>query len=196
MWCKEILKLASVCFATLILVFTLQEIALEDWKNDPINNIPQVRDLEADEKTEPEQLEKQEPIVCTIQEEIQEMELGMCLDAVDEEILMKIAMSEAEGESTEGKALVMLSVLNRVGSDDFPNTVPGVVFQNMQYSPVLDGRYYSTTPDDDCLAALKLIESGWDESMGAMYFENAGVDSWHRRNLEFLFQEGNHKFYK
>ena len=179
MWCKEILKLASVCFATLILMFTLKEIAQEDWKKDPINNIPQVRDLEADEKNEPEQLEKQKPIVCTIQEEIQEMEPGMCLDAVDEEILMKIAMSEAEGESTEGKALVMLSVL-----------------QNMQYSPVLDGRYYSTTPDDDCLAALKLIESGWDESMGAMYFENAGVDSWHRRNLEFLFQEGNHKFYK
>ncbi len=196
MWCKEILKLASVCFATLILVFTLQEIALEDWKNDPINNIPQVRDLEADEKTEPEQLEKQEPIICTAQEEIQEMELGMCLDAVDEEILMKIAMSEAEGESTEGKALVMLSVLNRVWSDEFPDTVPEVVFQDMQYSPVLDGRYYSAIPDDDCLAALELIEDGWDESIGATYFENAGADSWHSRNLKFLFQEGNHKFYK
>lgn len=196
MWCKEILKLASVCFATLILVFTLKEIALEDWKNDPINNIPQVRDLEADEKTEPEQLEKQEPIICTVQEEIQEMELGMCLDAVDEEILMKIAMSEAEGESTEGKALVMLSVLNRVWSDEFPDTVPEVVFQDMQYSPVLDGRYYSAIPDDDCLAALELIEGGWDESIGATYFENAGADSWHSRNLKFLFQEGNHKFYK
>ena len=52
-------------------------------------------------------------------------------------------------------------------------------------------------PDShDCLAALELIKGGWDESMGAMYFENAGADSWHSRNLEFLFREGNHKFYK
>ena len=38
----------------------------------------------------------------------------MSLDAADEEILLKLAMSEAGGESTEGKALVMLSVVNRV----------------------------------------------------------------------------------
>ena len=120
----------------------------------------------------------------------------MSFDAADEEILLKLAMSEAGGESTEGKALVMLSVVNRVRSDEFPDTVSEVVFQDRQYSPVLDGRYYSTVPDDDCLAALELIEGGWDESMGAMYFENAGADSWHSRNLEFLFQEGNHKFYK
>ena len=57
---------------------------------------------------------------------------------MDEEILRKIAMSEAEGESTKGKALVMLSVLNRVRSDAFPNTVSEVVFQETQYSPVPD----------------------------------------------------------
>ena len=44
---------------------------------------------------------------------------AMSLDAADEEILLKLAMSEAGGESTEGKALVMLSVVNRVRSDEF-----------------------------------------------------------------------------
>lgn len=34
------------------------------------------------------------------------------LDGEDSEMLMKIAMAEAEGESVEGKALVMLVVLN------------------------------------------------------------------------------------
>lgn len=118
------------------------------------------------------------------------------LDSADEEILLKIAMSEAEGESIEGKALVMLAVLNRVQSDEFSDTVSEVVFQDQQFSPVMDGRYYTAIPNDDCYAALELIESGWDESQGAMYFENYGANCWHRRNLEFLYQEGNHNFYR
>ena len=46
----------------------------------------------------------------------------------DAYLLAKIAMAEAEGESTEGKALVMLVVLNRVLSDDFPDTIGEVIF--------------------------------------------------------------------
>ena len=41
----------------------------------------------------------------------------------DSEILLKIAMAEAEGEGTEGKALVMKVVLNRVASKEFPNSM-------------------------------------------------------------------------
>lgn len=121
--------------------------------------------------------------------------------AEDAEILKRIAMAEAEGESTEGKALVMLVVLNRVWSDGFPDTIEEVVFDTgggcYQFSPVAPGgRYWTTEPDDDCEAALELIESGWDESGGALYFEACAGDSWHSRNLEYLFTEGNHKFYR
>ena len=49
--------------------------------------------------------------------------------AEDAEILLKIAMAEAEGESVEGKALVMLVVLNRVWSEGFRivfrSSIPG-----------------------------------------------------------------------
>ena len=41
-------------------------------------------------------------------------------DAEDAYLLAKIAMAEAEGEDTEGKALVIRVVLNRVWSDSFP----------------------------------------------------------------------------
>lgn len=117
--------------------------------------------------------------------------------AEDAEILLKVAMAEAEGESTEGKALVMLVVLNRVWSDGFPDSVEEVVFQEKQFSVTAEGgRYYTTTPDEDCLEALRLIESGWDESQGALYFESCREESWHSRNLEFLYQVGNHRFYR
>lgn len=113
------------------------------------------------------------------------------------QMLIKIAMAEAEGETTEGKALVMLVVLNRVKSDKFPNTVEEVIFQPKQFSPVQrGGRYYTTVPNEDCYEALELVESGWDESDGALYFESCKSSSWHSKNLKFLFQLGNHKFYR
>lgn len=120
----------------------------------------------------------------------------------DCELLMKIAMAEAEGESTEGKALVMMVVLNRVWSDAFPGTIEEVILQESggtyQFSPARPGgRLYTLEPNEDCAAALDLVMNGWDESHGALYFEAAGrKDSWHSRNLEFLFQEGHHKFYR
>lgn len=117
--------------------------------------------------------------------------------AEDAELLMKIAMAEAEGESVEGKALVMLVVLNRVWSDEFPDTIEEVIFQPRQFSVTEPGgRYYTTEPDEGCREALALISTGWDGSQGALYFESCESDSWHSRNLEYLFQEGNHRFYR
>lgn len=197
MRCRNVMKLASVCAAMLFLAFTLKGIAQEENEPDHLAIVDEIEVLNPEEPAEPEPTESPEAVVSHEQgERDREPEPAVSLDAEDEEILMKIAMSEAEGESTEGKAIVMLSVLNRVRSDEFPDTISEVVFQDMQYSPVLDGRYYSIIPDDDCLAALELVESGWDESLGAMYFENYGADSWHSKNLEFLFQEGKHKFYR
>ena len=118
-------------------------------------------------------------------------------DAEDSEMLLQIAMAEAEGESVEGKALVMLVVLNRVWSEQFPGTIEKVIFQPRQFSVTVDGgRYWTTEPDAGCYEALALVMSGWDESQGALYFESCEADSWHSRNLEYLFQEGGHKFYR
>ncbi|MBD5504631.1 MAG: cell wall hydrolase [Lachnospiraceae bacterium] len=197
MRCRDVMKLASVCAAMLGLVYTLNGIAQEDQEPDHLDIVEDIEVIDLEEPAEQRPTAELEPGICIEQDEkTQEPEPDVSLDATDKEILMKIAVSEAEGESVKGKALVMLSVLNRVKSDEFPDTISEVVFQGTQYSPVLDGRYYSIIPDDDCLAALELVESGWDESQGAMYFENYGADSWHSRNLEFLFQEGNHRFYK
>ena len=76
----------------------------------------------------------------------------------DSDILLRIAMAEAEGEGTEGKALVMKVVLNRVENKEFPNSVEGVVFQQGQFEPVLDdGRYWNVEPDAECYKALYMV---------------------------------------
>lgn len=120
----------------------------------------------------------------------------------DAEILLKIAMAEAEGEPTEGKALVMLVVLNRTWNGSFPDSIEDVVFQERrgtyQFSPVAPGgRYWTTEPDSDCYRALDMVIEGWDESKGALYFEACNdKENWHSRNLEYLYSVGGHRFYK
>lgn len=119
-------------------------------------------------------------------------------DATDREVLMKIAMAEAEGEGLYGKALVMNVVLNRVARAEFPKTIEDVVFQKKQFSPVVTGgRYWTTEPDEECAEALELVAGGWDGSDGALYFESVrNTSTWHKNHLEYLFQYGDHIFYR
>lgn len=119
-------------------------------------------------------------------------------DADDSYLLARIAMAEAEGEDTEGKAYVIMVVLNRMLSDEFPDTIGGVIFQDNQFSPVSNGRFDSVEPNDDCWDALNMIQvDKWDKSQGALYFESCeSEDNWHSRNLEYLFTHGKHRFYK
>lgn len=119
--------------------------------------------------------------------------------AEDAYILTKMAMAEAEGEDTEGKALVILVILNRVWAEQFPDTILGVISQENAFTSYSNGRYDRVEPDADCMAALRLVESHWDESQGALYFERTpdeGESTWHSRNLEKLFTHGNHTFYR
>lgn len=118
-------------------------------------------------------------------------------DTDDSYLLAKIAMAEAEGEDVEGKALVILVVLNRVWTDEFPGTIHDVIYQKNQFSPISNGRFDRVEPDEECYEALEMVMSGWDESDGALYFESEkSADNWHSRHLEYLFTHGGHRFYK
>lgn len=121
----------------------------------------------------------------------------MDFDASDAYLLEKIAMAEAESEDTEGKALVMLVVLNRVWDARFPDTIEEVIMQDGAFTPVNNGRYDKVEPDADCMKAMELITvEHWDESQGALYFEKAsGESTWHSRNLQKLCTHGAHTFY-
>ncbi len=115
----------------------------------------------------------------------------------DVDILMRIAMAEAEGEGAEGMAHVMMVVLNRVWTDEFPRSVGDVVFQEGQFSVVeYGGRYWSVEPDENCREAMQMLTQGWDESEGALYFCKADSENWITQNREYLYTVGNHSFYK
>ena len=126
----------------------------------------------------------------------QSLVASMNWDAEKSYLLTKLAMAEAEGEDTEGKALVMLVVLNRVLDEKFPDNIEEVIYQPRQFSPISNGRFDKVEPDADCWAALDLIMvDKWDESYGAIYFESESESTWHSENLDFLFRHGKHYFY-
>lgn len=121
----------------------------------------------------------------------------------DKYLLAKIAMAEAEGESLDAKVMVIFVVLNRVESDEpyFPDTVEEVIFQKLdgvyQFTPVGDGRWNRVEPNAECWEAVDIVNTTENDiSQGALYFEACSGESWHSRNLEFICQMDNTRFYK
>ena len=113
-------------------------------------------------------------------------------------LLARIAMAEAEGCNTQTKTLIIMCVLNRVWSDEFPNTIEEVIFQENQFSPIDNGRWDRVEPNEDCYEAVRIVmEAKYDYSDGATYFESCdNEDNWHSRNLEFLYESEGIRFYK
>lgn len=139
-----------------------------------------------------------------VQETIPEVvEYDRGLTKEEKYLLAKIAMAEAEGESLETKVLIVLTVLNRVYSDKpyFPDSVEEVIFQKTngvyQFTPIGNGRWDRVEPNDECWEAVEIVNSTeYDFSQGALYFESCKGESWHSRNLEFICQSDNTRFYK
>ena len=119
----------------------------------------------------------------------------------DYNVLLKIVQAEAGICDDEGKILVANVILNRVKSGKFPSTVKGVVYSPSQFSPVSDGSINSVKVTSNTIECVNRALEGEDYSNGALYFMNrrgsrSGAISWFDSHLTYLFQHGNHEFFK
>lgn len=131
---------------------------------------------------------------------------AVCLYSEEElDILYHIVEAEAEGEDEDGKLLVANVVLNRTKSAEFPDTIREVVYQkvgnNVQFSPVADGRMKTVKVSDSTRHAVARALKGEDISQGALYFAarkyaDPEKMKWFDSELTFLFQHGGHEFFK
>lgn len=157
--------------------------------------LPAIKCIDGEEKTKIEAIDAQIIMDKLVTESQVENIKGFEITYEEAQMLMKIAMAEAEGDGVHGKAMVMAVVLNRVEDDRFPDSIEGVIFQDGQFSPISDGRYYKAEPDVECHLALAEIERGEYYGVDALYFENAD-SSWQASNCEYLGTVGHHRFYK
>ena len=92
----------------------------------------------------------------------------------DYDTLLRIVEAEAGSEDIKGRVLVANVIMNRMKSDDFPNTVTEVVWDNSdgvpQFSPTYDGRINEVTVSDETKEAVKQALKGTDYSEGALFF--------------------------
>lgn len=75
-----------------------------------------------------------------VKKNVEEPKPETYLSESDIRLLATVTMAEAEGESEYGKRLVIDTILNRMDSERFPNTVSGVIYQQSQFSCMWDGR--------------------------------------------------------
>lgn len=109
----------------------------------------------------------------------------------DIQLLALVTMAEAEGESDYGKRLVISTILNRVDSEYFPNTIKEVIYQPNQFTSMWNGRAdrVEITPD-----VLELVKSELQERTNyeVMFFTAGSYGQYG----EPMFQVENHYFAK
>lgn len=87
------------------------------------------------------------------------------------QLLAQLVYSEARGESYVGQVAVAAVVMNRLRSDDFPDTVKGVIFEPYAFTAVDDGQFW-LTPNATAYRAAWDAVRGWDPTGGALYYFN------------------------
>jgi len=102
--------------------------------------------------------------------------------ASDLDLLSRLIMAEAQGESYNAKVAVGAVVMNRVKSSSFPNTIHDVIYQTIngyvQFTPVSNG-WINKPADADSIKAAKEALSGVDTTNGALfYFDNTTTNTW------------------
>ena len=114
--------------------------------------------------------------------------------------LSRIISAESKGESLLGQVAVGNVILNRVASEDFPNTIRGVVFDRrnaVQFEPVANNTIYDEPTAQSVLAA-RLALNGTNAAGSCLYFFNPSISKgvWIRQNRAYFGSIGCHAFYQ
>lgn len=88
-----------------------------------------------------------------IETNIEEVSFGISNEEI--ELIALVTMAEAEGECEEGKRLVIDTILNRVDSEHFPNTISEVIYQPHQFSSMWNGRVDRCYVNEDICQLVK-----------------------------------------
>ncbi len=100
----------------------------------------------------------------------------------DLDLLSRLIMAEAGNQPYSAKVGVGAVVINRVKSQEFPNTISGVIYERdnsyYQFTPVENGYIYKPADSDAIKAAYDALH-GSDPTHGALYyFDDSATNKW------------------
>lgn len=123
---------------------------------------------------------------------------NLYLTQADIELMAKLVYAESRGEPFEGQVAVASVVLNRVLSDDFPDSISEVIFQPNAFSCVQNGNIIAY-PDQNCYNAVYEALHGVDPTNEALFFYNPSIStcSWMLSTEKYdITLIGQHVFFK
>ena len=150
---------------------------------------------------EPELIVEREIVTHTeIVEVEKELVKYKVLDAQELLNFMRLVESEATSGRLDQKLNVAHVILNRVSSESFPNTINKVIFQDGQFSPISNKRFYSIKVSDDTAKAVTMALGG-ENRHSSLYFmvrrwSGENNVKWFDRQLTFTFNDGLHEYFK
>ena len=164
--------------------------------NEQIVMDAKIKALEAEENARQKALEEERR-----REEEKKAASRKAVSDDDYQVLLRIGQAEAGVCDEKGKILVANVVLNRVKSQEFPDSVRSVVYEPSQFSPVSDGSINSVKVTEETKECVNRALEGEDYSDGALYFMNrrgsrSRAVSWFDSHLTYLFRHQNHEFFK
>ena len=164
--------------------------------NEQIVMDAKIKALEAEENARQKALEEERR-----REEEKKAASRKAVSDDDYQVLLRIVQAEAGVCDEKGKILVANVVLNRVKSQEFPDSVRSVVYEPSQFSPVSDGSINSVKVTEETKECVNRELEGEDYSDGALYFMNrrgsrSRAVSWFDSHLTYLFRHQNHEFFK
>lgn len=112
------------------------------------------------------------------------------------DLLARIISAESQGESLDGQIAVGTVVLNRVACPDFPDTIPGVIFDPGQFEPVSNGTVQNA-PYFLSVIAAKLCLDGARQAGESLFFFAPALSpgTWIVENRSYCTTIGCHRFY-
>ncbi|MDI9440826.1 MAG: hypothetical protein GX101_00050 [Firmicutes bacterium] len=116
------------------------------------------------------------------------------ISPADLDLLARVVRAESQGEPFEGQVAVAAVILNRVNHPEFPNTIPGVVYEPRAFTVVSNGTV-NQPADETALEAAHAALNGLDPTGGALFFYNPNKtgDQWIRTRT-VLKKIGDHVF--
>ena len=122
---------------------------------------------------------------------------GVSYTAEELDLLARLIMAEAQGESYETKVAIGAVVLNRVESGLFAPTIREVIYQKYngyyQFTPVANG-WINKPANEECVKAAKEALGGADPSKGALFFYDNTTTSAYMLNKPVLARIGSMVF--
>ncbi|MDG5789582.1 cell wall hydrolase [Evansella sp. AB-P1] len=114
----------------------------------------------------------------------------------EKRLLAQLVTAEAKGEPYAGQVAVATVILNRVDSEQFPNTIHDVIHETRQFTPVTTGSINQTAT----ASAIKAVDEALafrGQGSGSLFFYNPAIATNHWiATRDHTITIGNHVFAK